>query len=141
MQYVCWKNLNKSLTIHRHSNYKLYVRITNRTTSMAGNTACFVCASIKISWSQSNENDKTNIFDRFFFYYKILCIKIVLKCIKIIKKIWWGTYRLKIKIKKEWTIFVDLVALCGSSNFMIKCGQLSVWLTLLCQLHITSVWV
>ena len=29
---------------------------------------------------------------------------------------------LKIKIKKERTVFVDVVAVCGSSNCVIKCG-------------------
>ena len=39
----------------------------------------------------------------------------------IIKKM-VGAYSLKIKIKKERTVFVDLVALCGYSNCVLKCG-------------------
>ena len=33
--------------------------------------------NINLPRSQSNENDKTGIFDRFFFNYKFLCVKIV----------------------------------------------------------------
>ena len=38
------------------------------------------------------------------------------------KKFGGGAYWLKIKIKKEETVFIDLVALCGSSNCVIKCS-------------------
>ena len=47
----------------------------------------------------------------------------VLKLWQTLIKEFGGSYWLKIKIKKERTVFIDLVALCGSSN----CDK--VWLT------------
>ena len=44
-------------------------------------------------------------------------------------------YWLKIKIEKERTVVVDLVAL-WALHIVVKCGELSVQLMLLCQLHL-----
>ena len=46
----------------------------------------------------------------------------VLKLWRTLIKEFGGSYWLKIKIKKEQTVFVDLEALCGSSNCVIKWG-------------------
>ena len=48
--------------------------------------------------SQSIENDKTAIFDRFFFNYKFLWVKTVANTNK---KIWWGHIDWKLKLKKN----------------------------------------
>ena len=69
------------------------------------------------SWSKSNENDKTGICDRFFLITNFYMLKLWLT---LMKKFGGGI--LKIKIKKERTVFVDMVAVCGSSNCVIKCG-------------------
>ena len=69
--------------------------------------------------SQSNENDKTGIFDRFFLLTNFYVLKLWLT---LIKKELVGANGLKIKIKKEQTVFVDPVALCSSSNCVIECS-------------------
>ena len=56
------------------------------------------------------------IFDRFFLITNLY----VLKLWRTLIKEFGGGILIENKIKKERTVFVDLVALCGSSDCVIK---------------------
>ena len=74
-------------------------------------------------WSQSNENDKTGIFDKFFLITNFYLLKLWLTLIRKFGRVYW----LKIKIKKErWS---------GGSLWLFKLSD-KMWLTF-CVANIT----